>query len=399
MLRRLGLGKRRMRIPRQQYPKLIEMEYGKAMISVIDSTRSLFAPLEHELPRLLSQAADARRIDADEPGRAREMIAKVREQIEGSFGAGRVEQLARMFAERTQTHQRVQLSRQVSAALGADVFASDKRIPTLVDHFVQENAALIKSVPRDLIDHVEKVTTRAFTTGTTSANLAEELQQRFDMSERHARLIARDQVGKLYGQTNAYRQQDLGIESFIWRTVGDERVRDEHEELDGEEFSYDDPPEEGLPGEPIQCRCYAEPVFKPLEEEIADESDNIPSNARDIEDEDQVHTLDPADILERGYYEPELGLDPGKYQKGLRSLSEGQRDPVKLVVGTNGRIELDDGRHRLRAAIETGTPVKVKFLKGGASTGNGAGIIKVGGPGAPKPAVPVKQVHGTYQPR
>ncbi len=86
----------------------------------------------------------------------------------------------------------------------------------------------------------------------------------FGFGERRSKLIARDQVGKLYGQLNASRQKDIGVEKFTWRTVGDERVRDEHEALDGEVFSYDDPPEEGLPGEEVLCRCSAEPLFSDL---------------------------------------------------------------------------------------------------------------------------------------
>jgi SPP1 gp7 family putative phage head morphogenesis protein len=76
---------------------------------------------------------------------------------------------------------------------------------------------------------------------------------------------------------NHARQRELGVERFVWRTMGDERVRDEHDELKGETFSYDDPPEiDGeptLPGDDVQCRCYAEPVLDDLfdDEEDPDE--------------------------------------------------------------------------------------------------------------------------------
>jgi SPP1 gp7 family putative phage head morphogenesis protein len=36
-------------------------------------------------------------------------------------------------------------------------------------------------------------------------------------------------------------------------------VRPEHEVLDGVVFEWSDPPSEGIPGEPINCRCTAEP--------------------------------------------------------------------------------------------------------------------------------------------
>lgn len=277
-LRAVGLGNRRYRLPRQIWPKSIEMEYGKAMIALVDRARPALAPLLRDLPGMVARAQAERRgdrMDAGEPERARHLINAVRAKLEQLTQPTEVEAVARLFGQRTQSYQRVQLGRQMRAALGADVMASDGgRLATLLDHFVHENAVLIKSIPGDCVDEIEKRVTRAFTNATPNAHLADEFEERFDISERHARLIARDQIGKLYGQTNATRQQDVGIESFIWRTAGDERVRDEHQELDGQEFNYPDgAPEEGLPGEPIQCRCYAEPVLGLLRDASNSETD------------------------------------------------------------------------------------------------------------------------------
>ena len=274
MLRKHGLGNRRYRLPKQIWPKSIEMEYGKSLIGLLEHAKPALAPLFHELPTLLAQADRDRRgdrFDAGEPERARKLIAAARDALEQRTKPTEVEALARVFGKRTQSYQRIQLGRQVKAAMGADVLAADNgRIAALLDHFAHENAVLIKSVPIDFIDEIEKRVTHAFTSGTRSENLADDLEERYDISERHARLIARDQIGKLYGQTNAVRQQDIGIESFTWRTAGDERVREEHAELEGQEFDFSDPPSEGLPGEPIQCRCYAEPVIGALRDAVSD---------------------------------------------------------------------------------------------------------------------------------
>ncbi|MBT4932618.1 MAG: minor capsid protein [Rhodospirillaceae bacterium] len=53
---------------------------------------------------------------------------------------------------------------------------------------------------------------------------------------------------------------------YIWRTVGDSKVRSSHAELDGKVFSWDDPPEEGHPGEEYNCRCWAEDVEEKKED-------------------------------------------------------------------------------------------------------------------------------------
>ncbi len=109
---------------------------------------------------------------------------------------------------------------------------------------------------------------QAFEDGTTPRELAESLADRFDMAEDDAMRIARDQIGKLSAQLNEDRQEAMGVTSYIWRGALDNRERDEHVEREGKEFSWDDPPEDGHPGEPIQCRCYAEPVFAQLQESV-----------------------------------------------------------------------------------------------------------------------------------
>ena len=47
---------------------------------------------------------------------------------------------------------------------------------------------------------------------------------------------------------------------YIWRTVGDDKVREEHAVREGKVFAYDNPPEGGNPGEDYNCRCWAEPI-------------------------------------------------------------------------------------------------------------------------------------------
>ena len=46
---------------------------------------------------------------------------------------------------------------------------------------------------------------------------------------------------------------------YIWRTEGDDKVRDSHAERDGKIFNWYVPTEGGHPGEDHNCRCWAEP--------------------------------------------------------------------------------------------------------------------------------------------
>jgi SPP1 gp7 family putative phage head morphogenesis protein len=62
------------------------------------------------------------------------------------------------------------------------------------------------------------------------------------------------------GLINQLRQQDLGIERYIWRSQDDAKVRDSHAEYDDLVFRWDEPPAGGHPGQAHNCRCVAEPV-------------------------------------------------------------------------------------------------------------------------------------------
>jgi SPP1 gp7 family putative phage head morphogenesis protein len=48
---------------------------------------------------------------------------------------------------------------------------------------------------------------------------------------------------------------------YTWRTVGDDRVRDTHAALNGQVFSWADPPAHGHPGTEPNCRCWPEPYY------------------------------------------------------------------------------------------------------------------------------------------
>ena len=94
--------------------------------------------------------------------------------------------------------------------------------------------------------------------------IAGELEDSYGVSARRAALIARDQIGKLNGEIARERQTELGIRRYKWRSSSDERVRPEHADRDGQIFEWSDPPPDGHPGQPVQCRCWAEPLIDDL---------------------------------------------------------------------------------------------------------------------------------------
>lgn len=288
----VGRSRKRRKLPAQIPPRPIEREYAAAIGRLVDRAVTELEPLYRELPQLLARAQADRehvdavdgkergappwecsrvagaigngstprppstmRRDAGEGKRIRDLVDAARGNLRASLSTDKLEALAGEFAQRTTTYQRIQLSRQLHAAVGVDVLVTDRKLAAVTEGFVAENVALIKTVPDVLFDKIEQATTRAVTEGTLHTDLAKELAEQVGVAKNRAALIARDQVGKIYGQANAARQAELGIDRFVWRTVNDARVRDEHKDLEGKIFSYADGghPEEGLPGEPINC--------------------------------------------------------------------------------------------------------------------------------------------------
>jgi len=290
MSARLFGGKRRRRpMPKQHPPIALERAYGRAVVAlVVPRIRAALAPLYRELPTLLASSArerahraDATRVDAGEGRRVRELLEAARSSLRQSITTQEITALAQEYAARVSGYQRIQLGRQIQAVLGVDIPTVDTRLPPLVDAFADANVGLIKDIGERVATQVEGIVTRGVQDGARHEDIAEELEA-LGFGEERALLIARDQVGKLYGQVNATRQTDLGVRSFIWRSSGDERVRDLHDEIDGDEFTYEEGghPTEGLPGEPILCRCWADPVFDDLESEI-DAAAEEPSTAEE----------------------------------------------------------------------------------------------------------------------
>lgn len=63
------------------------------------------------------------------------------------------------------------------------------------------------------------------------------------------------------GLVGELRQRALGVEFYVWRSQDDDKVRHAHAVYDDQVFRWDDPPEDGHPGQAINCRCLAEPFI------------------------------------------------------------------------------------------------------------------------------------------
>lgn len=165
------------------------------------------------------------------------------------------------FSRRISTFNRRQFHEVLRSAYGVDIFPREPSLLDALTNWESQNIGLIRSIPEQSLERMHGKIVNAVRTGRANREIVAELQREFDISRNRAELIARDQVGKLNGQLTQERQTSIGVGEYRWRGSLDERERDEHVAREGKTFKWSEPPWDGHPGEPIQCRCTAEAVL------------------------------------------------------------------------------------------------------------------------------------------
>ena len=236
--------------------------------------RLVKATLYPELPAIYDEARQVRGDSRQDSYSDRvDLIFKaLRSSFSQQYSDDEIKRMAKEQAAKVSDFNRRGMTRILANAIGVDIFLAEPYLQAEMDQFVQTNVDLIVSVKDNYLAQVKQTVMRGIQSGTRVEDLKDEIEARYHPAENHAELIARDQVTKFNGQLNQLRQREVGVEKYICSTSKDERVRGNpagiypkadpsHWEREGQVFNWDDPPEDGHPGEPIQCRCVAIPVI------------------------------------------------------------------------------------------------------------------------------------------
>jgi SPP1 gp7 family putative phage head morphogenesis protein len=142
-----------------------------------------------------------------------------------------------------------------------------------IDAWAREARDYITAIPQQEIADLPQWVAQVATEGRSWRDLARTVEDRIGVSERHAELVARDQVAKLNARITEEMHTAAGITEYRWITGRDDRVRETHREAAlGGPYRWGDLSqgagapnvgfygERGHPGQAGQCRCTAEPV-------------------------------------------------------------------------------------------------------------------------------------------
>ena len=254
--------------PRTGVPQVrwgaVERAYRRRLNEVVLAAVEL---VEKRLFPQLQALADEQRgrlgLRVDSPiSEVEQILSSVSLELDDLFPDALLESEVRLQAQEASAVNREQVRSQVKRVKGFDVFLDTPGLADVLDGFTKDNVRLVKSLKRDYLDRIEGSVKRGFRAGLRHEEVAKEIRRETGVVKKRAKLIARDQIASINGELSRSRQTANGIRRFVWRTSGDERVRDEHQALEGQVFSWETGSPEGFPGQPVNCRCYAEPVFE-----------------------------------------------------------------------------------------------------------------------------------------
>jgi SPP1 gp7 family putative phage head morphogenesis protein len=139
--------------------------------------------------------------------------------------------------------------------------------------FAAENSVLIRSIPNQMLDRLSIIIMEGYKSGKSTEDLTQEIITQFNVSENRAKLIARDQIGKLHSKIIQDEASILNIDYYIFSDSADERTRASHHAMHNKICKFSDPSVykddikdkwakrssiggvELHPGQDFQCRC------------------------------------------------------------------------------------------------------------------------------------------------
>lgn len=149
------------------------------------------------------------------------------------------------------------------AALGASIgwqFLADDVADVLAIR-AAEFARLTAKLAADAVNDIAAAANRGVYGGGPDA-VAEAIREAVAKAETKAATIARNELRELNSALNEYRQRQIGVKKYEWRTILDGRERPAHHARNSKVFEWDTPPKGGHPGTEINCRCRALAVIE-----------------------------------------------------------------------------------------------------------------------------------------
>ncbi len=148
---------------------------------------------------------------------------------------------------------------------------TDFRVKELAENYTDSLEYHIKDWQQNEIVKMREVVGQMAIDGESRITIANYIESQFKVSQRKAKFLARNESKIAVNEYLFAKYEEEGLYEFKWIANLDERVRQDHKDLNGVIFTKDNPPiinqktgKRGLPGEDYNCRCTFVPVISKI---------------------------------------------------------------------------------------------------------------------------------------
>lgn len=230
-----------------------EIQYNRKLQQIVKLVK---ADVDAEIVPLIKQSVPEYVADAW-PDLIAAALKRLVDRWTSPFARRQAREIAGTFVQDAST-------RAMRRTVGIDLYGGDDQLYDYLKAAADQNAALITSIPSQYLEQVSNIVVGNMRSGMRPSYIEQALVKQFGVTTRRAKLIARDQTGKIQGEITRIRQVNSGIKYFRWLTAHDERVRPSHVAVGNRDVGYgpgvfkwsDLPVVDGVPtfpGQPINC--------------------------------------------------------------------------------------------------------------------------------------------------
>lgn len=249
--------------------EMLDFLFKKTEEILIESIQSLINQYKRERPSF-----DAFDLKNDQIGdEIDKKINRISLEFYEDYTDEEIETIAKRIGFETNQINHQSFQNQFKKILGVSISIAEPFLSSEINLFTKRNVSLIKTLPNQFLDRIESKIYNDITQGKLLREIEKDLRNEFRITKNRAKLIARDQVAKFNGSLTKNRQLNIGVKEYVWSTSLDERVRGNpfgkykkakysHYAREGKTFRWSEPPEDGHPTEPVNCRCVALPVVE-----------------------------------------------------------------------------------------------------------------------------------------
>jgi len=151
-------------------------------------------------------------------------------------------------------------------AVNPDISPAMKK--AMQTEYEEDMSTYITGWKKEEIVKLRKRVEQAVFDGFRADKIKDTLQSQFGQASRKAKFLARQETSLLVSKYRQLRYEEVGVQRYKWSTSHDPRVRQDHKDLNGRIFRFDDPPvvdratgKKANPGEDFNCRCVAIPIL------------------------------------------------------------------------------------------------------------------------------------------